>query len=111
MGVVNIAVIGLGTVGGGLVRLLQRHHDDYLASYGVDLRLKRACARSARHAEELELPEGVFTTDWREAVFDPEVDIVVELIGGALSRPPNTALTASVSALSPSGVDVPCALI
>ena len=31
MGVVNIAVIGLGTVGGGLVRLLQRHHDDYLA--------------------------------------------------------------------------------
>ena len=82
MGVVNIAVIGLGTVGGGLVRLLQRHHDDYLASYGVDLRLKRACARSARHAEELGLPEGVFTTDWREAVSDPEVDIVVELIGG-----------------------------
>ena len=82
MGVVNIAVIGLGTVGGGLVRLLQRHHDDYLASYGVDLRLKRACARSARHAEELGLSEGVFTTDWREAVSDPEVDIVVELIGG-----------------------------
>ena len=82
MGVVNIAVIGLGTVGGGLVRLLQRHHDDYLASYGVDLRLKRACARSARHAEELGLSGDVFTTDWREAVSDPEVDIVVELIGG-----------------------------
>ena len=31
--------------------------------------------------------------------------------GGALSRPPNTALTANVSALSPSGVEVPCALI
>ena len=40
----------------------------------------------------------------------PVADLV-ELIGGALSRPPNTALTASVSALSPSGVDVPCALI
>ena len=56
MGVVNIAVIGLGTVGGGLVRLLQRHHDDYLASYGVDLRLKRACARSASRSSRAQTP-------------------------------------------------------
>lgn len=82
MGVVNISVIGLGTVGGGFVRLLQRHHDDYLASYGVDLRLRHACARNPRHAEELGLEKGVFTSDWREAVLDPQVDVVVELVGG-----------------------------
>ncbi len=82
MGIVNIGVIGLGTVGGGFVRLLQRHHDDYLKSHGVDLRLAKACARSARHAEELGLGEGVFTTDWHDVVNDPQIDIVVELIGG-----------------------------
>ncbi len=82
MGIVNIGVIGLGTVGGGFVRLLQRHHDDYLKAHGVDLRLAKACARSARHAEELGLDEGVFTTDWHDVVSDPQVDIVVELIGG-----------------------------
>jgi homoserine dehydrogenase len=82
MGVVNIGIVGLGTVGGGLVRLLQRHHDDYLASYGVDLRLARACARSAARADELGLAPGVFTTDWRDVVGDPAVDVVVELVGG-----------------------------
>lgn len=82
MGTVNIGIVGLGTVGGGVVRLLQRHHDDYLASYGVDLRLAKACARSPRRAEELGLEEGVFTTDWRDVVSDPTVDIVVELVGG-----------------------------
>ena len=40
----------------------------------------------------------------------PVADLVEET-GGALSLPPNTALTAMVSALSPSGVEVPCALM
>ena len=82
MSTVGIGVIGLGTVGGGLVRLLGRHHDDYLRSYGVDLRLVRACARSERHAQELGLEPGVFTTDWHDVVADPDVAIVVELVGG-----------------------------
>ncbi len=82
MGVVNIGIIGLGTVGGGVVRLIQKHRDDYLSSYGVDLRIARACARSEAHASELGLEEGVFTTDWRAVVSDPAVDIVVELVGG-----------------------------
>ena len=79
---VNIGLIGLGTVGGGFVRLLQRNHDRYVESYSVDLHLQRACARSARHADELGLEPGVFTTDWHYVVADPAVDIVVELIGG-----------------------------
>ena len=41
----------------------------------------------------------------------PRILDLVEDIGGAHSRPPNTDLTANVSALSPSGVEVPCALM
>ena len=79
---VNIGIVGLGTVGGGVVRLLQRHREDYLSSYGVDLRIAKACARTEARGEELGLAPDVFTTDWREVVADPEVEIVVELIGG-----------------------------
>ena len=43
---VNIGIIGLGTVGGGVVRLIQRHHDDYVEHYGIDLQIKRACSRN-----------------------------------------------------------------
>ena len=96
MGTVGIGVIGLGTVGGGLVRLLQRHHDDYERSYGLDLRLVRACARSDRHARELGLEPGVFTTDWRDVTSDPAVDIVVELVGG--DHPATEAFEAAFAA-------------
>lgn len=79
---VSIGIVGLGTVGGGFVRLLHRRHDEYLESYGIDLRIVRACARTPSRAAELGLDEGVFTTDWREVVADPDVDVVVELVGG-----------------------------
>ncbi|MFR7798370.1 MAG: hypothetical protein ACLU37_10055 [Collinsella sp.] len=41
---VNVGLIGLGTVGGGVARLIKSHHDEYLAAYGIDLKLTRACA-------------------------------------------------------------------
>lgn len=34
---VNVGLIGLGTVGGGVARLIKSHHDEYLAAYGIDL--------------------------------------------------------------------------
>ena len=79
---VNIGIIGLGTVGSGVVRMLATNHDEYLRAYGLDLRIARACARHPERADELSLATGVFTTDWLEVVNDEAVDIVVELIGG-----------------------------
>ncbi len=79
---VNVGIVGLGTVGGGVARLILRHHDEYLASYGIDLRLKRACALQWEQAEAAGIEREAFTTDWHDVVTDPEVDIVVELIGG-----------------------------
>ena len=79
---VNIGLIGLGTVGGGVARLISTHHDKYLEHYGIDLNLKRACSRDDAEAKRLGLAEGVFTFDWKDVVEDPEIDIVVELIGG-----------------------------
>lgn len=78
---VNIGIIGLGTVGGGVVRLVQRHHDDYLKHYGIDLRIAKACSRSGAQAETLGVTD-VFTTDWHDVVDDESIDIVIELIGG-----------------------------
>lgn len=79
---VGIGIVGLGTVGGGVVRLIQKHHDDYVAAYGADLRIVRACALEQSRAEELGIGTEAFTTDWHDVVSDPAVDIVIELIGG-----------------------------
>lgn len=81
MRTVNIGLIGLGTVGSGVVRLIQKHHDDYAEHYGVDLLLKRTCSRSGEEARRLGIEE-TFTDDWHDVVNDEDIDIVIELIGG-----------------------------
>lgn len=79
---IGIGIIGLGTVGGGVVRLVLSHRDEYRAAYGIDLDVVRGCSRSSAQAEATGLAPERFTTNWREIVSDPAVDIVVELIGG-----------------------------
>ena len=82
MRTVNVGIIGLGTVGGGVVRLINSHHDDYVANYGIDLAITRACSRRVESARACGLPDEAFSTDWQDVVSDPAVDVVVELIGG-----------------------------
>ena len=82
MRTVNVGIIGLGTVGGGVARLILSHHDDYVASYGIDLAVKRGCSLDEEAARACGISGDAFTRDWHDIVSDPEIDIVVELIGG-----------------------------
>ena len=61
---VNVGLIGLGTVGGGVARLIKSHHDEYLAAYGIDLKLTRACALAWEQAEAAGIEREAFTSDW-----------------------------------------------
>ena len=65
-----------------MARLIKSHHDEYLAAYGIDLKLTRACALAWEQAEAAGIEREAFTSDWHDVVTDPAVDIVVELIGG-----------------------------
>jgi homoserine dehydrogenase len=82
MRTVNIGIIGLGTVGGGVAKTIIAHHDDYVANYGIDLAITRGCALQAEAARACGIADEAFTTDWHNVVSDPAVDVVVELIGG-----------------------------
>lgn len=66
-----LAAFGLGTVGGGVVRLILTHHDSYVASYGIDLAITRACALDVSAARACGIPEERFTTDWHDVVNGP----------------------------------------
>ncbi|ACV23635.1 Homoserine dehydrogenase [Slackia heliotrinireducens] len=82
MRTINIGLVGLGTVGGGVARLIMNHHDDYVKNYGIDLHLKKCCSLYQSDADRLGLSADQFTTDWHDVVSDPDIDIVIELIGG-----------------------------
>ena len=78
---VRIGLVGTGTVGGGCLDILANHTDDFKRIYGVDLQLARVCSRNPEVAEAHGASD-IFTTDYREVVGDPNVDLVIELIGG-----------------------------
>ena len=79
---VNVGLIGLGTVGGGVARTILSHHDRYLDAYNIDLKIAHACGLVWEQAEAAGITPEQFTSDWHDVVSDENVDIVVELIGG-----------------------------
>jgi homoserine dehydrogenase len=78
----GLAVIGLGTVGTGTVKVLVEHQSEIQRRLGCKLELKTLCSLGIRQKDVSWLGGQVKTTvDWHDVVRDPEIDIVVELVG------------------------------
>jgi homoserine dehydrogenase len=78
----KVGLIGLGTVGAGVARLLLERREEIAARTGVDLELVAAADLDAARAEELGLGKGLFTTDANALLGRDDLDVVVELVGG-----------------------------
>ncbi len=78
---VNIGIIGLGNVGEGTLTILTENAAHIEAKLGFPLRIAAVCSRGIAK-KHLTLPSIFKTADWREVVNRPDVDVVVELIGG-----------------------------
>ena len=79
---INVGLLGCGTVGGSTARILNDHADELSERAGAPVRLRRVAVRSTSKRREIEFEDGVVTTDAFSVVSDPEIDIVVETIGG-----------------------------
>jgi homoserine dehydrogenase len=79
---VRIGLLGCGTVGGALVGLLARQAATIERRTGLRLEVTRVAVRDLSKERGVALPSSVFTTDAAAVVADPDIDIVVELIGG-----------------------------
>jgi homoserine dehydrogenase len=79
---VRIGILGCGHVGGALVRLIHDHADVIEARAGVPLEIARVAVADLTKERDLPLPARCFTDDAAAVVGDPDVDIVVEVIGG-----------------------------
>lgn len=79
---VGIALLGLGTVGGGTYRILQKNHEMIKKSEGVDLEIRCVLERNLERCRELGVDESIVSTDIDRVVNDPEIKIVAEFFGG-----------------------------
>jgi homoserine dehydrogenase len=79
---VNVAVLGAGTVGGGVVDAIRRNGALMASRLGIRLAVHRVVVRDAAKRRDFDLNGARLGTDWREAVNDPNTHVVVELVGG-----------------------------
>jgi homoserine dehydrogenase len=79
---VKVGVLGLGTVGGGTVNVLSRNIKEITRRAGRDIEITRAADRDLDSPKVCSTDGIALTTDAMEIVTDPEIQIVVELIGG-----------------------------
>src|SRR3990167_644381 len=78
----NIALIGYGTVGSGVAKLLLEQSERLAARAGRQLVLKRVVVRDPGKPRNLPLPRELFTTDLQTVLDDPSIEVVAELVGG-----------------------------
>jgi len=79
---VSIGLIGFGTVGAGVVKILQDNRDIIEARAGFSLRVRRIADLDISTDRGVPVDRSLLTTDSDQIIEDPNIDIVVELIGG-----------------------------
>ncbi|KMN81846.1 homoserine dehydrogenase [Chromobacterium alkanivorans] len=79
---INIGLLGVGTVGGGTATVLKRNAEEISRRAGRQIRLLQAANRNQARAQSLLGPDVEVVADALQVVNNPDVDIVVELIGG-----------------------------
>jgi homoserine dehydrogenase len=79
---IRIGLIGFGTIGTGVVRLLQRNRAQIRDRVGVPLDLVRVADIDLKRDRGVSLPRGVLVPDAAAVLNDPRIDVVIELMGG-----------------------------
>ena len=75
------AILGAGTVGTGVYKLCQEMKSEFVQKTGADLVVKKVLVRNASKKRE-GIEDAVLTDNWKEIIEDPEIDIVIEVMGG-----------------------------
>ncbi|MBP7341432.1 MAG: homoserine dehydrogenase [Smithellaceae bacterium] len=79
---ISIGLIGMGNIGTGVVKLLQQNEKLITQKLGARLVLKRIADINITAPRRIKIDRNVFTTDARDILNDPDISIVIELMGG-----------------------------
>jgi homoserine dehydrogenase len=98
-GLVRVGVLGCGNVGAALVRALETNADLITQRSGIRLEVARVAVHNLAKERDIDFAPGVLTNDADAVVTDPNVDVVVEVIGGI--EPARSLMLAALKASKP----------
>ena len=78
----KVGIIGLGTVGEGVLKVLTLEKENIKTKSNCELEVKYACDLNIDRQFSFDFDKNILITDYNKIINDPEVDIVIELIGG-----------------------------
>ncbi len=79
---INIGLLGFGTVGSGVAKIIHSHQQDLQYKLGVEVSIKKVLVKNIEKERETVLAKDVFTNRLDEVLSDPSIDIIIEVMGG-----------------------------
>jgi homoserine dehydrogenase len=79
---VSVGLLGLGTVGSGVVRMIEGNQEELQHKVGCPVHVEKILVKSLDKARQVEVDESLLTTSAEEIVDNPNIDVVIEVIGG-----------------------------
>ena len=79
---IQIAILGLGTVGTGVYKVLKKQQPEMLPKLGVEVEVSRVLVRNLERAASRVDDPSILTNKWEDIISDDTIDIIVEVMGG-----------------------------
>lgn len=79
---ISVGLLGLGTVGSGVVKIIENHQDKLIHQVGCPIEVKKVLVRDLHKERDVEIDSRLLTTDVKEVVNNPEIDVIIEVMGG-----------------------------
>ncbi|MHA6253325.1 homoserine dehydrogenase [Oceanobacillus sp. CAU 1775] len=79
---ISIGLLGLGVVGSGVINIINNHQEKLAHQLGTSVEVKRILVRDIEKARDINGSEDILTLNADDILNDPEIDVVVEVIGG-----------------------------
>lgn len=78
---ISVGLLGLGTVGSGVVTILKNHQDKLMHQVGCPIEVKKVLVKDIHKHRSVDIEPTLLTTNANEVIEDPEIDVVIEVMG------------------------------
>ncbi|WP_410984815.1 homoserine dehydrogenase [Bacillus cereus] len=82
MNEIQVGLLGLGTVGSGVVRIITDHQDRLMHQVGCPVKVTKVLVQNIEKEREVQVPSTLLTKNVNEIIDNPDIDVVIEVMGG-----------------------------
>jgi homoserine dehydrogenase len=79
---IHVGLLGLGTVGCGVYRMIHEHQEELFHRIGLPIQVEKILIRDIHKDRKIIMPDDLLTTDPEDIVNNPNIDVVIEVMGG-----------------------------